>query len=73
MLQVIGPENECAKHGKEFMHFFEYISSSIIIESSGLKTEHIIRRGTWVCRKCTGEKYFSELQSLNSFREPFSG
>jgi hypothetical protein len=28
-------------------------------------TSQIIRKGTWVCRACTGEEYFAKLKGQN--------
>jgi hypothetical protein len=55
--------NECAKpgHGKKHMVHLENLNSEVVMPDG---TKIVLRKGTWVCRACTGEEYFKELEGM---------
>lgn len=58
-LRVVGPENECAKHGKEHMRRLE------INQRTHTCDGHITiypNNTIWVCEECAGPEYLSILK-----------
>jgi H2-forming N5,N10-methylenetetrahydromethanopterin dehydrogenase-like enzyme len=50
-LEVVGPDDECAKHGKEHMVFVKDMRQTLDL-GDGVTLS--INKGTWVCQACTG-------------------
>jgi hypothetical protein len=54
--------DECATHGKEHMVYLRNLKPSLR-DGNGFRLPFSeISDGTWVCRACTGEEYFKQLQ-----------
>ena len=57
--QVVGPRDECARHGKDHMHCFKTPSGPADDDDY---TVIIIDDHIWVCSECAGPEYFKAIQ-----------